>query len=175
MSISLPAVPDSRSTQAGHQGGSLLHFILLHAEIQKGQQECQLSVAGRELGVWDWMRRQRVCLRGLGLAGGWTTQPTTALGNPWHGTCRGPMTIDLCIEKVRVQSLPLPQGTRGSCPISQEGSLANEQYTVLGEDPLCPSCPSSATKQKRIHETRGRIQVCWGMLREYGRNTMELE
>lgn len=83
------------------------------------------------------------------------------------------MTIDLCIEKVRVQFLPLPQGTSGSCPTSQESSLANEQYAVLGEDALRPSCPSCATKQKGIHETRGRIQVCWGMLREYGRNRLE--
>lgn len=73
------------------------------------------------------------------------------------------MTIDLCIEKVRVQFLPLPQGTQDSCPTSQESSPANEQYPVLGEDALCPSCPSCATKQKGIHETRGRIQVCWGM------------
>lgn len=83
------------------------------------------------------------------------------------------MTIDLCIEKIRVQFLPLPRGTWGSCPTSQEGSLANEQYAVLGEDAFCPSCPSCASKQKGIHETR-RIQVYGGMLLEYGRNTLKL-
>lgn len=169
MSISLPAVPDSRSTQAGQQGGSLLHFILLHAEIQKGHQECQLSVARRESGVWDWMRRQRDCLRGLGLAGGWTTKPTTALGNPWHGTCRGPMTIDLCIDKVRVQSLPLPQGTQGSCPISQR-SLWPMSDTLFGVRILSihpvQTLPLSRKEFMKPEEEYKCAGVCCGSLGE---------
>lgn len=84
------------------------------------------------------------------------------------------MTIDLCIEEVRVQFFPLPRGTWVSCPTSPESSLANEQNAALGEDARCPSCPSCATKQKGIHETRGSIQVYWGMRLEYGRNTRKL-
>lgn len=109
-----------------------------------------------------------------GLAGCRTTKASAALGNLWLRTRRGPVTIDLCIGKIRVRFLPLPRGTWGSCPTSQEGSLANEQYAVLGEDAFCPSRPSCASKQKGIHGTRRRIQVYWGMLLEYGRNVLKL-
>lgn len=78
------------------------------------------------------------------------------------------MATDLCVEKVRVQFLPLPQGTQGSCPTSRESSLANEQDSDLGEDALSPSCPRRATQQKGIHEARGRIQASWGVLRDSG-------
>lgn len=84
------------------------------------------------------------------------------------------MATDVCAG-VRAQFLPLPQGTQRSSPSSQESSLANKQDSGLGEDAPCPSCPSCVTQQKGIHGARGRIQVSWGVLRDSGRGTLELE
>lgn len=137
---------------------------LMQAGTQKGHQECPSALSGQKGPGRVTLNEKGLCGR-MGLAGGWTSKATAALGNPWHGTCRGPMATDLCAGKVRVQFLPLPQGTQSSCPASQESSLANEQnwfgwgcsLSILSEP--CHSAERNSWSQRKDTSELGHTGV----------------
>lgn len=108
---------------------------------QKGPRRVTLNAEAK--GLWGHPKPQQP----------WEIHDMGHAGDSWlliSAQRRSGFSFFLCPRGLRAHVLP-PR--RALWPMSR---------TALGEDALCPSCPSPATQQKGIPGARGRARVSWG-------------